>query len=681
MVPARIRRALVQGLSFDPEHRHRDMRTLLAALTRDPARRWKRVGAFSIPMAALGVGLLAYSRPSTPPHDHCDDLPSYFAGIWDDAKRREIEAAFVATEQPYANDAWATVRDRGDTYVRAWLDAHERACDDQADHTRPRGALAMRMVCLQEQLSRVGAIIEILGQAEATTVLRATETIAQLPWPGDCENIGQLTAQERARENVAAVDRRRLDELLARSGALFSSAAYPKADIVAREALEEARAVGDRWSEAEALHLVALTSEFGDQRQQAESRYHEAFTAALAIGHHACVVDVTLGLVRLTDGKQAVEDAERWARHGHAALQSFGGEPGREAELALALGGVYLSYAKYDDAQEQLTRVIALEEQAGPSGRTLMAAALANLGSLAAQHGRSQEAAESFERAHVKLEEALGDHHPAVATMLINMGGMYGNLGNFERARELYARALEILQTTLGADHPSLSAAHRVLAWALLGLEQPAAALIHAQQGLEIAQASYGDDHGEVARSLSTLSGILIELEREAEAIAAAERALAITRSSFDEAHPSVALHEVELAIVLDRAKRPESAKEHAMAGLALREAAFGSEDGEVGRAALVLAEIELDGLQRPDRALPHAQRALAIIGDADEGNYHRIGEAAFMLAKVWSAMPPPQGPARARELIEQAREAYDAAGAPWITRRDEVDTWARANL
>jgi eukaryotic-like serine/threonine-protein kinase len=41
MVPARIRRALVQGLSFDPEHRHRDMRTLLAALTRDPARRWK----------------------------------------------------------------------------------------------------------------------------------------------------------------------------------------------------------------------------------------------------------------------------------------------------------------------------------------------------------------------------------------------------------------------------------------------------------------------------------------------------------------------------------------------------------------------------------------------------------------------------------------------------------------
>jgi hypothetical protein len=114
--------------------------------------------------------------------------------------------------------------------------------------------------------------------------------------------------------------------------------------------------------------------------------------------------------------------------------------------------------------------------------------------------------------------------------------------------------------------------------------------------------------------------------------------------------------------------------------GLALREGVFGPDDSEVGRAALILAEIELDGLQRPDRALPHAERALAIIGEPDGGNHHRIGEAAFMLAKVWAATKRSDAQARARTFAQQARAAYERAGDAWLAARDEVDAWTRTN-
>jgi tetratricopeptide (TPR) repeat protein len=679
-VPAWLRRAVLQGLAVDPRHRHRDMRALLAALGRTPARHWGTLGAVTLPVVAL-VGLVALDEPQEPPSDYCDDLPAHFAGIWDEAKKGEIEAAFSATATPYAHDAWMAVRDKGDAYVRAWLRLQGDACRDQANETEAQAALAMRMTCLQGQLARVDAITRVLGRAEASTVLRALETVGQLPSPDDCENIDLLTKQGRIREHIAVTDRRRLDELLSRSAALFGSAAYDQGNTVAHQALQEARALGDRWAEAEALASIAMSSEFGTESSLAESRYHEALTAALAAENHACVADVTIGLIRLAHGDRALADAERWARHGRAAVQSLGGDLERETHFALALGGTYIVHASYDKAEQQLNRAVEFGERVGPSARDIVGGALANLGNLAAHHGRFEQARQRFERAHAVLEEVLGPHHPTVGSMLINLGGVYGELGDMQRAHDHYMRALEVLESTLGPDHPTLATAHRVLAWALFGLERFPEAIVHADRALQISQASFGDDHADVAQSLSMRSTILVELQDEQEAIASAERALAIARSIFDDTHPRVALYEVELAIVLGRMNHPQRAKDHAKRGLALREARFGRDDGEVGRASLVLAELELDGLRRPDRARPHAERALAIVGDANPGNSHRIGEAAFMLAKVWFSTGGAHGRARARKFAEQARTAYDASGDGWVNERDEVDAWLRANL
>ncbi|MCA9709590.1 MAG: serine/threonine protein kinase, partial [Myxococcales bacterium] len=124
-VPRHAHEALRRGLQPKAEDRWPSMRALLEELGRDPARRrrrWLRAGAWLGGAVGLGaVGLWAWPRSDARP---CQDATAQLRGVWDDARRAEVEAALRGTATSYADGTVVRVTERLDAYAEAWAAQH-----------------------------------------------------------------------------------------------------------------------------------------------------------------------------------------------------------------------------------------------------------------------------------------------------------------------------------------------------------------------------------------------------------------------------------------------------------------------------------------------------------------------------------------------------------------------------
>lgn len=82
--------------------------------------------------------------------------------------------AFERTSAPFARQAADEVLDVLDDWARRWTSEHRSACEA----TRLRGeqseeVMQLRMVCLDRQLKELGALVDQLGEADATAVQNA----------------------------------------------------------------------------------------------------------------------------------------------------------------------------------------------------------------------------------------------------------------------------------------------------------------------------------------------------------------------------------------------------------------------------------------------------------------------------------------------------------------------------
>ncbi|HTJ44842.1 MAG TPA: protein kinase [Kofleriaceae bacterium] len=150
-VPARARRVLERGLASDRDLRPANMTELLreldhrAAIT--PAR---ALAGVAVVGAAAAAALLLGSRASAPT---CDGGPAAWGSVWDDAQRARVKAAFVATKQPIAADAFAQA-DAAMKDLRArWIGLHTSACRAAARGDISDAVLERRMACLDERLT------------------------------------------------------------------------------------------------------------------------------------------------------------------------------------------------------------------------------------------------------------------------------------------------------------------------------------------------------------------------------------------------------------------------------------------------------------------------------------------------------------------------------------------------
>src|SRR5690606_29580300 len=182
--------------SVAPKDRYPDMRALLEDLSRDRVahrRRWLVAGGLVLAgiTSAAGLGYYGSEKP-------CAGASGRFAGVWDAARREEVQRAFVQTGIPYARTAWAGVESRLDEHTGAWVEMYRDACE--ATHVRQEQSLEMldlRMACLRGRRAEVAALIVELARADEAVVRNAVEAVSALDRLDRCEDLEALAARVR----------------------------------------------------------------------------------------------------------------------------------------------------------------------------------------------------------------------------------------------------------------------------------------------------------------------------------------------------------------------------------------------------------------------------------------------------------------------------------------------------
>ncbi len=633
-VPRRLRAVLERALAVDPAVRHADMEALLAALADDPDERRRRrrlrlagVGAaVVVVLAAVGGSLWRDSRL-------CRGADRRFVGVWDNAARREIEQAFLASGFPFAESSWRATARALDGWRAAWLSGWTEACE--ATHGRGEQSAALldlRMGCLDARLENFEAFAALLPAADAGLVERAPQAVAALPGVAPCADREALLsrvpppegegARQRVEETRRAVARVRALRLAGRFTA-GEEAAASLAPVVDAEAYRPLRAEF-------LLERADLASRLGDLAA-AEEHAGRAVREAVA-GRDPVLAAEAAGTATLIVGVRGARHAEgrRWAELGFALLESAGGDERVEAVVRAALGNLLNAT------------------------------------------GDRRGAAAELEKALTLLERALGPETPEVGRTLNNLGNAYYLSGDLERALPTYQRSLAVKEATVGHEHPDLTSSLNNLALVLSDLERFDEALAHLERALGLIERTFGPDHPSVALELGNLAAIHIDLDRHAEALGEAQRALEISRRGLGEQHPDLAYPINNIGNALLGLGRPEEAEAAFREAMARRESALGPGHPEVAFPLVGLGRALL-AAGHPAAALAPLRRALEI-REREQVDPAQLAEARFHFGRALDASGGPRS--EAERHVRRAREDLIAAGGRPSRLVAEVETW-----
>ncbi|MEM6988933.1 MAG: protein kinase, partial [Myxococcota bacterium] len=463
-VPRWLRRAVAHGLQIDPKDRYPSMRAILIALRRDPWRKWRRWGTVTIPTAVLGIGLMAYQQVERNGESYCDRVPEMLTGIWDDARKQDVERAFVATSRPYAQEVFDSTEKALDAYALRWSAMQTAVCRDELRAEQPQAVLALRMGCLSRRLGSLNTITDLLVRADSDTVAAAVDAARGLPALDMCEDLEALTERvELVNDPETREAAEELDRLGVRANLLIAAAKLQEAKELGTQMVEFAQAAGYRRGEAEGLYILGHALMLLSEREAAETAYHRALSAALAAGHSQVMATASVGLVWITGGQgRPLDESERWAAHGLAALEQIpSGQPRTKAELYHALGVARHQAGKLDAADEALNQGLAAIEGLDADRQRVRTALLSAKATVLLTRGDYEGAASMYEQATEAVSAAYGGRHPDLATLYDNRGSALAKLGRTDEAMALHLNALEIRKAALGEFHVMVGGSHQ----------------------------------------------------------------------------------------------------------------------------------------------------------------------------------------------------------------------------
>jgi tetratricopeptide (TPR) repeat protein len=537
-LPAWLRKVLLRGLSLDPAQRFADMDALLAALGRDPTRRRRRLLAVLGVLLALVLAALAYRwvlvRALNERQGLCAGATAELAGVWDPDRRDRVERAFLATELPYANDAWTRVAARLDGHTAAWVQMHTEAC--QATHLRGEQSpalLDLRMACLQRRRTETRSLVDVLVDADAGVVENAAQAVAELPELGPCADVATLLAVEAPRatpEQLAAAAAVR--DQLAQAKALLVTARFKAGLELADAALERSGPLADLPLTAEVrLMQGELLNALGDPR--AEATLSDAFFIAESTHDDPLTARLALELMHIAAARLDLTTAGQWSRHGRALIDRLGdAHPSErralESERFSTLGTLGVHAGQLEQAEADYRR--ALELILGHPGHDELRVAGIhnNLGNLLVRRGALDRAALELDRAAAIYREVLGPRHPSLAIALSNAGEVEMSRGEWATARSTYAQAHTIFLAALGPDHPNVGVVENNLGDAAQRLGDLVGATAHYTRASAIFSARFGADAPPLVFPLTGLGETLLAQGQPRAAQERLERALAL---------------------------------------------------------------------------------------------------------------------------------------------------------
>jgi eukaryotic-like serine/threonine-protein kinase len=487
-VPRRIRAALERGLSIDRSARFPDMNALLRALSDLPGRRRGQTAAIAIAagLALAGtVTLIRTWRLRSLGAAACDPAAK-LAGVWeagpDGRPRREIRAAFLASEVSDARARCDRVGEILDTYVGGWTALSRETCEAARDAADP--VVPLRAACLDRRRAELAALTDVLAHADTKIVRRSIGAALSLRRIETCNDLATLRAEQPLPAEPAL--RARVESLTARLLTLRARAEAGH-DWQALEPIaaltEEVRAAAYQPLLTETLLVHArIRSPFDPEG--AIPLYEEAYKRAEALRSDDFQAEAAIQLTAIVGTFQhRFTEGDRWAGLAEVALGHGAGND--------RLGGWFFNVR----------------------------------GALAAGRGQWRKAGADFASSVSVRERALGPAHPELAASLVNLARSLLMLDDPEPAHDAAARAFKIVSAVYPPDAYEVSAALLVRGEALVELNRPAEARADIQAVLTGFERTLGRDHPFLADPMTALGRVALIEGRPGDARAVLERA------------------------------------------------------------------------------------------------------------------------------------------------------------
>jgi eukaryotic-like serine/threonine-protein kinase len=613
-VPAWLHAIVLRGLSVDPARRWPSMAALIEALERDPDATRRRVIAGAAAVVLAGAGGSAWMLTRSDPADACAVDTRELAGAWDNATKQRIAAAFARTNKPYAEDALASLSRSLDDYTSRWA----RMRTDASLATRVRGTqsaelLDLRMECLQRRLDSARALVDVLADADAEVVSRAPQAAANLPSIDDCADTEALRAPVRPPDPQTRARVEAAHKTVAKADALWNAGRYTAAQELITPAIAEAKTIGYRPLEAQALLVGARTADSSSDFTAASTLFKEAAIAAeagrddhtAALARNALVWVVGERLGRYDEAKELARDAE-------AKIERLDRSDLLQADLDQKLAAIYLAQGDYQEAERRGRRVLDIRQKALGTDHAAIATALGDLADVAVQTGRYDEAIDLYRRALAIVDRVLGPDHPYAGTLHINLAATYRNKGDNRAALAELERARAISESALGPEHTHLATIALNIGGIHLDEHRLAEASAAFTKARELWTKAAGADHPNVATAEFRLGQVALAEGKPEQATASFHRVFEAWRGKLGPDHPSLSAALTGLGDAAMATKLPATAIGHYQDALALLEKAMGRDNPALADLLTSLATAQLASGKRA-AAVASLERALGL--------------------------------------------------------------------
>ncbi|GHG94824.1 serine/threonine-protein kinase [Comamonas sp. JC664] len=533
-VPAWVRRAVMRGLSLEPEARFPSMGALLEALSQDQRRaRVRKAGGMAVATAALVgvVGGALWWQSSV-----CAGAEGLLASSWGPAARQRVSTAFSATGSPLAEDMAGRVGQVLDAYASTWARQHTEACEATRVHeAQPEALYTQRVVCLERRRKDLHALVDALGRAEAAGVEKALDAAYALPSPEDCADVEALASQQpRPSDPALRAELESLEGGMSEVKALVDTSRYPQA-LAAANALES-RVLAVRYAPLMAelrFHQGWLQAVLGEKEQGAGILEQAVYDATVGRADRL-EVSVLNKLLYVEGERERFEQATRWARLGRATLERLGGDAVLQGDLLVNEANLALMQGKTAEARALLEEAATVLTDALPSGHPKRARVTFSLGRVLLEAGAFAEAVRVLEEALRQTEAAVGPRHLDVARRHQGLSMALREQRQFTRALEHARASVTLHRELLGGDHVKLAEALDEEGMSLLALGRHEEALKVYEAALAVKRARLAPDDEDLQYSYDGVGQALLGLGRTLEALEPLRKAVAFTGAQDD---------------------------------------------------------------------------------------------------------------------------------------------------
>ena len=479
-----------------------------------------------------------------------------------------------------------------DVYRDSWARTHTEVCLASQRGVQSAALLDARMHCLELSLSRLDATARVLEEADAQTVERAAQIVAELPRASSCQTLRPRRGQALPGDPKVRAAIRTVSAAVDRAEALRLAARYKEARSVAEEAVGRAEGQVLQGVRARALDTLGRTQDKLADHKAANSTMQAAYFTALEAGEDELAAEIAAKLIGNVGGALGDHDAAMlWARHGASVAQRSSSQVA-QAVVAYALGTLHLRRSELDDAAKQLGRARDLLERSVGDEHGISSRVYNNLGVIETLRGRHQESIPFYQRAYDIWSERGGPTHPETISLLNNLALPLANQGKFEEAQGYYERSIELLGHSLGPNHPELidPLTNLGLIHANLGRHHRAAEPI--RRAIDIRIEASGAEHPEVGQLRSYLAEVLFEAGDIEQAATEADAAIDLMRREVGEAS-ALLVEPLERAALIARAQsRRGDARALVARALAIATATGDVAPGVVDRLRALEAEL-----------------------------------------------------------------------------------------